>query len=67
MSTNRRGPGIGVLDGVMYAIGGDCQEYASSMILKSAEAYTPITKVWSPIADMHLCRSDPSNYKNLSA
>eukprot|EP00102_Acyrthosiphon_pisum_P002195 XP_001943389.2 PREDICTED: kelch-like protein 17 isoform X2 [Acyrthosiphon pisum] len=59
MSTNRRGPGIGVLDGVIYAIGGDCQEYDDSMYLKSVEAYTPITKVWSSIADMHLCRSDP--------
>ncbi|XP_060872936.1 ring canal kelch homolog [Metopolophium dirhodum] len=59
MSTNRRGPGIGVLDGVIYAIGGDCQEYDNSVYLKSVEAYTPITKVWSSIADMHLCRSDP--------
>ncbi|CAI6360069.1 unnamed protein product [Macrosiphum euphorbiae] len=59
MSTNRRGPGIGVLDGVIYAIGGDCQEYDNSLYLKSVEAYSPITKVWTSIANMHLCRSDP--------
>lgn len=60
MSTSRRCPGIGVLDGVMYAIGGECKDNTSSMIHKSVEAYTPIAEVWSPIADMHLCRSNPS-------
>ncbi|XP_001943576.1 ring canal kelch homolog isoform X2 [Acyrthosiphon pisum] len=60
MSTSRRHHGIGILDGVMYAIGGDCQEHANSVYLKSVEAYTPIANAWSPIADMHLSRYDPS-------
>ncbi|XP_016658814.1 ring canal kelch homolog [Acyrthosiphon pisum] len=60
MSSSRRCPGIGVLDGVMYAIGGEFKDNTSSVILKSVEAYTPINNVWSPIADMHLCRADPS-------
>jgi len=64
MSTSRRAAGIGILDGKMYAIGGDCQDDASSVALKSVEAYTPIDKVWSFIPDMHLCRVAPSKYKN---
>ncbi|XP_060872135.1 ring canal kelch homolog isoform X2 [Metopolophium dirhodum] len=59
MSTSRRKHGIGILDGVMYAIGGSDQENDKRVYLKSVEAYKPITKVWSSIADMHLCRSDP--------
>jgi len=63
MSTNRRSPSIGVLDGVMYAIGGGCQKHVSSVTLKSVEAYTSINNVWSHIADMHLCQYNPTNYK----
>jgi len=64
MSTSRRDHGIGILDGVMYAIGGSDQEHSNRVYLKSVEAYTPISKVWSPIADMHLSRYNPSNYKD---
>ncbi|XP_060856878.1 kelch-like protein 3 [Metopolophium dirhodum] len=60
MSTKRRAPVIGVLDGVMYAIGGACQELGSSVYLKSVETYSPITKVLSPIKDMHLSRFNSS-------
>ncbi|XP_060874118.1 ring canal kelch homolog isoform X2 [Metopolophium dirhodum] len=60
MFTSRRQPGIGVLDGVMYAVGGECNDDNTSLgILKSVEAYSPITKVWSPITDMHLSRYNP--------
>jgi len=65
MSTKRWVPVIGVLDGVMYAIGGAFQKLGSSVCLKSVEAYSPITKVWSPIVNMHLSRFNSSNYKNL--
>jgi len=64
MSTSRRYHGIGVIDDVMYAIGGVYQEHGNLVYLKSVEAYTSIANVWSPIADMHLCRFDPSNFKN---
>jgi len=64
MSTSRRYHGIGILDGVMYAIGGDSQEHSNSVYLKSVEAYTPTANVWSPIADMHLSRYNPSKYNN---
>jgi len=64
MSTKHRAPVIEVLDGVMYAIGGACLELESSGYLKSVEDYSPITKVWSPIEDMHLSRFNSSNYKH---
>ncbi|XP_029347873.1 kelch-like protein 2 [Acyrthosiphon pisum] len=60
ISTNGRTLVIGVLDNVMYAIGGACQELGSSVYLKSVEAYSPISKVWSPIEDMYLSRYNPS-------
>jgi len=55
MSTNRQGAGVGVLNGVLYAIGG----YTGSANLKSVEAYRPSEGVWSPIVDMHMCRKNP--------
>jgi len=64
MSTSRRWVGIGVLDGLIYAIGGGRMENSTSYFLNSVEAYSPITKVWSFIANMHNCRISPSNYKN---
>lgn len=64
MSISRRCPGVGVLNGIIYAIGGESKNNNSSVIHKSVEAYTTTTKVWSSIADMNLCRSDPSDYKN---
>ncbi|XP_008181656.1 ring canal kelch homolog [Acyrthosiphon pisum] len=42
MSTSRRSPGLGVLDGVIYAAGGMFRDYTNKVILKSVEAYTPI-------------------------
>jgi len=60
MSVCRSGVGVGILDGVMYAIGG-----SNGTVLKSGEAYSPSSGVWTPIADMHLCRfyaGDHINY-----
>jgi len=58
MSINRQGVGVGVLDGVIYAIGG----YTGSVNLKSVEAYRPSEGVWSFIVDMHMCRRNPGKY-----
>jgi len=53
MSECRNGCGVGVLDGVLYAIGG----YNNvSGCFKSVEAYTPSSGVWTTIADMHFYR-----------
>ncbi|XP_060880188.1 ring canal kelch homolog isoform X2 [Metopolophium dirhodum] len=60
MSTSRRWVGVGVLDGIMYAIGGEHNENNRSYFLNSVEAYSPISKVWSFIANMHNCRISPS-------
>ncbi|KAG8238151.1 hypothetical protein J437_LFUL017264 [Ladona fulva] len=43
---------IGVVDGIMYAIGGHDGPVAS----KSVEAYNPKSNTWSPVADMTVCR-----------
>jgi len=52
MSEYRLGCGVLVLDGVLYAIGGKNK----SGCLKSVEAYTRSSGVWTSIADMHFCR-----------
>jgi len=53
----RSGVGVGVLDGVMYAIGG----FNGSVDLKSAEIYRPSDEVWFSISDMHFSRYKPGN------
>jgi len=56
MSAHRHGVGVGVLDGLMYAIGGYDGKY-----LKSAEVYRPSDGVWSSIADMKISRMRPGD------
>ncbi|XP_029341386.1 ring canal kelch homolog [Acyrthosiphon pisum] len=51
----RSGLGVGVLDGVLYAIGG----YDERESLKSVEAYRPSTGAWTSIADMNFPRQSP--------
>ncbi|XP_029344715.1 kelch-like protein 2 [Acyrthosiphon pisum] len=53
MSVSRAGVGVGVLDDVLYAVGGN----DGLNVHKSVEAYSPSTGVWTNIPDMHLCRS----------
>jgi len=60
MSVSRFGASIGVLNGVMYVVGGN----TGSGNLRSVEVYTPSTGVWSSIADMYLCRFNPGDYNN---
>jgi len=61
MSICRAGVGIGILDGVMYAIGGFNNR---DEMYKSVEAYRPSDGVWTPIADLHLARCLPGDYDN---
>ena len=50
MSKSRSNFGIGVLDGVIYAVGGaNILEGCNSV---SVEAYRPSVGVWTPVADM---------------
>jgi len=57
MSQRRYGAGVGVLNGVMYAVGGN----DGLVNLKSAEIYRPCDGVWSTISDMHHSRIRPGN------
>jgi len=59
MRVSRSGVGVGVLDGVLYAVGG----HDGLKLLRSVEAYKPSTGVWTTIADMHLCRHNAGNYR----
>ncbi|XP_029342297.1 kelch-like protein 2 [Acyrthosiphon pisum] len=52
MCVHRSLVGVGVLDDVLYAVGG----WDGHQVLSSVEAYRPSTGVWSTIPDMHLSR-----------
>jgi len=58
MCEHRRSAGVGVLDGVLYAVGG-CDGYK---LLNSVEAYRPSTGIWTPVADMHLPRDRAGSF-----
>lgn len=58
MNVGRHSHCVGVLDGVIYAIGG----LNSKGPLKSVEAYSPSTGVWTIMADMYLDRIGAGNY-----
>jgi len=49
MHKNRCGVGIGVLDDVLYAVGG----FSGKSYYKSVEAYIPSTGVWTTLSYMH--------------
>lgn len=52
MSARRSGAGVGVLDGILYAVGG----HDGPLVRKSVEAFNPETNQWTPVSDMALCR-----------
>lgn len=52
MSSRRSGAGVGVLDGILYAVGG----HDGPLVRKSVEAFNPDTQTWSTVADMAYCR-----------
>jgi len=60
MSIERCNVGVGVLNGIMYVVGG----VDKLGIHKCVEAYSPSDGFWTPIANMHLCRENPGNYNN---
>lgn len=43
--------GIGVMDGVLYAVGGND---GKDMFYRSVETYRPSDGVWTTIPDMHI-------------
>jgi len=59
MSVARRYVSVGILDGIMYAIGGN-----NGRALNSVEAYEPSTGVWKSIPNMQLCRENAGNHND---
>merc|ERR1719228_2637951 len=55
MSTRRSSVGVGVLQGLIYAVGG--YDGNSRQCLASVEVYNPEQDIWSPVADMSARRS----------
>jgi len=58
MFVGRSALSVGVLDGVLYAVGG----HDGFNVHRSVEAYRPSTGVWTTIADMHLCRREAGKF-----
>jgi len=61
MTEKRDGPGVGVLGGLLYAVGGQNDDgFEGHQILMTVEAYNPATNTWAGhnlIAPMHERRS----------
>jgi len=58
MCQKRMDVGVGVLDGIIYAVGGN-DGYTD---LNSVEAYSPSTNAWTLVASMHKKRRKPGYY-----
>ena len=56
MATGRQSPGAGVVNGVVYVVGG----YNGGVTLSSMEAYTPGTNSWAPKAALPATRGSPA-------
>jgi len=56
MPTPRYGPGVGVIDGVLYAVGGFSGSDGTG--LAAVEAYDPVTDTWTTKASMATPRYD---------
>uniref|UniRef100_A0AAY4DJZ4 BTB domain-containing protein n=2 Tax=Denticeps clupeoides TaxID=299321 RepID=A0AAY4DJZ4_9TELE len=52
MGTRRSGAGVGVLKGLLYAVGG----HDGPLVRKSCEVYDPSSNTWRQVADMNMCR-----------
>lgn len=58
MTCRRSGAGVGVLDGLLYAVGG----HDGPLVRKSVEVYHPDVNTWTQVADMHLCRRNAGKW-----
>jgi len=61
MSKGRSDVSIGVLEGIIYAIGG----YNELGYCKSVEAYKPSDGFWTRMADLHMERIRPGKLLNI--
>lgn len=63
MNVPRSDVGVGVLNGIMYAVGG----HNGAVDFNFVEAYNPSTNTWTLLSNMNKLRSYPGNliYKKL--
>ena len=61
MSARRSGAGVGVLNGLLYSVGG----HDGPLVRKSVECYNPETNDWTGVADMNFCRRNAGTCKEL--
>lgn len=52
MSVRRSGAGVGVLNNILYAVGG----HDGPLVRRSVEAYDAERNIWYPVAEMAFCR-----------
>ncbi len=52
MSARRSGAGVGVLENMLYAVGG----HDGPVVRKSVEVYDPVANKWSSVSEMSTCR-----------
>lgn len=52
MSARRSGAGVGVVNNILYAVGG----HDGPLVRKSVEAYNPETNSWTQVSEMAFCR-----------
>jgi len=57
MPTARQGLVAAAVDGIIYAIGGNCGQPIGDVDLSTVEAYDPATDTWTKKADMPTARS----------
>jgi len=57
MPTPRTGLAVGVVNGILYAVGGDVETNTGVLDLPTVEAYDPVTDKWTPKAPMPTPRS----------
>ena len=58
MSCKRSGAGVGVMDGVLYAVGG----HDGPTVRNTVETFDPAVGQWKTIADMSLCRRNAGTF-----
>jgi hypothetical protein len=57
MGTRRHVPGVGVLDGLIYVVGGADDQWNANV---SVECFHPGENVWTRLPDIHCPRAQPA-------
>ena len=57
MGTRRHVPGVGVLDGLIYVVGGADDQWNANV---SVECFHPGENIWTRLPDIHCPRAQPA-------